>query len=76
MPFFTHPANVEMTYFKHMFFSLTLSFKFAKASILAFIHSFYPDIFITSSTDTLENMSIFIKERVNHQTEVHTLGNE
>ena len=69
MPFFKHPLEVGMTYFEHMFFSLSLSFKFAKASLLAFIHSFYPDVLITSSSDALETMTKQIKERTTRKND-------
>ena len=67
MPFFKHPLEVGMTYFEHMCFSLSLAKQFASASILALIHSFYPDVLITSSSDALEKMTKQIKERTTHQ---------
>jgi hypothetical protein len=69
MPFFKHPLEVGMTYCQHMCFSLSLAKKFAKASLLAFIHSFYPDIFITSSSDALDAITKQIKERITRQNE-------
>ena len=66
MSIFRHPSNVSMTYFEHMRFSLYLSWKFGCASILAIIHSIYPDIFITSSTDALSNISKLIKIRMQY----------
>jgi hypothetical protein len=68
MSIFRHPSNVNMTYFEHMRFSLYLSWKFGCASILAIIHSIYPDIFITSSTDALSNISKLIKNRMQYNT--------
>ena len=53
-----------MTYFEHMKFSLFLSFTFLKASIGAFIHSIYPDILVTSSTDTLEFLNIEMEKKM------------
>ena len=69
MPFFKHPLEVGMTYFEHMCFSLSLAKQFASASILALIHSFYPDILITSSSDALEKMTKQIKERTARKNE-------
>ena len=45
---FSHPRNVCMTYFSHFKLSMGLSFLFFKGSLAAFIHSFYPDICVTS----------------------------
>ena len=53
---FNHPTKVCMTYFSHMKFSLYLSYTFADASIKAFIHAIYPDIYITHSTDTIQKI--------------------
>ena len=50
---FKHPKQVCMTYFSHMKFSFYLGKEFAKASICAFIHGFFPDLLVTHSTDTL-----------------------
>lgn len=52
-----------MTYFDHMKFSLFLSFTFLKATFGAFIHAIYPDILVTSSTDTLELLNIEMKKK-------------
>ena len=53
-----------MTYFDHMKFSLFLSFIFLKATFGAFIHAIYPDILVTSSTDTLELLNIEMKKKM------------
>ena len=52
MKFFTHPKEVCMSYFEHMKLSLYFSWILWKASILAVIHAFLPDTFITSTSDT------------------------
>ena len=61
---FKHLKDVNMTYFEHMKFSLFLSFTFLKASFGAFVHAIYPDIFITSSTETLELLNIEMKKKM------------
>ena len=53
---FSHPKNVCMTYTEHMKFSLQLSKDFFIGSFKAFIHAFYPDAYITSTTDILNEM--------------------
>tara|TARA_Y100000992_G_scaffold301646_2_gene273094 strand:+ start:843 stop:1040 length:198 start_codon:yes stop_codon:yes gene_type:complete len=59
---FEHPQNVCMTYTSHLKFSFYLSYTFAKASICALIHGIYPDVFITHSSDTLQQLNREIKK--------------
>ena len=49
--YFDHPQKVCMTYLEHCSFSLSLSCYFMEASLKALIHSFFPNMFITSSSD-------------------------
>ena len=49
--FLDHPNENDMTYFEHLFFSLSFSFQFSIASFYAFIHAFFPNICTTSSYD-------------------------
>lgn len=49
--FTDHPKNVCMSYFQHFLFSFKLSVYFFKKSIQAFVHSVYPNFYITSSSD-------------------------
>lgn len=49
--FTDHPKNVCMSYFQHFLFSFKLSVYFFKKSIQAFVHSIYPSLYITSSSD-------------------------
>ena len=51
---FSHPKKVCMTYFEHMKFSLYLAYKFFIASIIAVVHAFIPDIFLTHSSDIIK----------------------
>ena len=51
--FFHHPTKVCLTYFEHLRFSLYVTKTLFVGSIKSLIHSFYPDIFITSTTDLL-----------------------
>ena len=62
MKFFRHPSQVCMSYITHFRFSMYLSMQFAKASVAAFIHAIYPDVFITFSTDTLSKLSSSVKK--------------
>ena len=50
---FTHPKKVCMTYMRHFWFSMYLSYRFAIGSIQAFIHALLPDYYTTSSSDLI-----------------------
>ena len=53
---FTHPKKVCMTYTRHFWFSMSLSYRFAIGSIQAFIHALLPDYYITSSSDLINEI--------------------
>ena len=57
---FRHPSKVCMTYFEHLKFSLEMSSHLAIGSYKAIIHAFYPDAYITSTSDTVK----LIKKRL------------
>ena len=59
---FKHPNKVCMTYLSHFKFSMNLSKEFAKASVGAFVHAIYPDVLITHSTDTINNLQKEMKK--------------
>lgn len=59
---FKHLKEVGMTYVEHMKFSFYLSYMFGKASFCALVHGVYPDILITTSSDTINKLSSDIKE--------------
>lgn len=42
-----------MTYMEHAYFSLSISMRLFKGSVLAFVHALCPDIFVTSTSDLL-----------------------
>jgi len=58
---FEHPKNVCMTYLQHACFSLEMSLFFLLGSITGIGHAIYPDIFVTSTTDTVN----YIQKRLN-----------
>ena len=68
MIFFNHPNKVGMTYFQHMKFSYRLSLLFFEGFYKALIHSFIPDIYITSST----NISKDIQDIINNVHLLHS----
>ena len=59
---FIHPKQVGLTYFQHMRFSFYLSYKFTTASVCALVHGIYPDILITHSSDTVQELNNEIQE--------------
>ena len=50
---FKHPSNVNMTYGRHMVYSLILFKKLFVSSIKMLIHAFLPDLFITTISDLI-----------------------
>ena len=49
--FFTHPNKVCMSYFEHMKLSLGFSKTFFVGSFQSLMHAFFPNMYITSTTD-------------------------
>ena len=60
--FTSHPKKVCMTYFQHFTFSIELSFSYLIYSYKAFIHAFIPNLYITSSSDSIKEIENKIKE--------------
>lgn len=54
--FFTHPNAVCMSYFEHMKLSLSFSKTFLVGSVKAFVHAFFPNAYITSTSDITKKM--------------------
>ena len=59
--FTAHPKIVCMTYFQHFTFSMGFSFFFMKKSLHAFIHAFIPSLYITSSSDSVNEIEDKLK---------------
>ena len=53
---FQHPQSVCMSYCQHCMFSLKLAGCFALGSFKAVVHAFFPNLYITSSSDLLITM--------------------
>jgi len=58
---FEHPKKVCMTYMEHFKLSGEIAYVLCVGSIKAIIHAIYPDMFITSTTDTIN----YIQKRLN-----------
>ena len=52
--YFDHPQSVCLSYFEHCMFSLKLSYNFFNAGFKAIIHAFIPNLYITSSSNTVD----------------------
>ena len=65
--FFKHPNQVCMSYKEHMLLSLGFSKDFFVGGVKAVVHAFYPDVYITSTTDTLNEIQQKIKIKGCHK---------
>ncbi len=59
---FTHPERVCMTYANPFMFSMYISGCFIKGAFLAIIHAIIPDIFIRSTTETVDYVQTLLLE--------------
>ena len=59
---FRHPKEVCMTYTSHLKLSLKLSNLFLRGSAKAFVHGIIPDLYITSSSDTVKKIHDILKQ--------------
>ena len=59
---FTHPNAVCMSYFEHMKLSLGFSKTFFVGSFQALSHAFFPNTFITSTSDIHEKIGKELRE--------------
>lgn len=62
---FKHLSDVNMSYLEHFYFSGYLSIKLLVGSFKALIHSIYPDIYITSSSDLSEELNNLLHNKKN-----------
>ena len=59
---FEHPRKVCMTYMEHFTLSGEMAIVLGVGSIKAIIHAIYPDMFITSTTDTINYIQKILSE--------------
>lgn len=55
-----------MNYFEHLYFSIKLSYIFARGTYCAFVHAVVPAWHMTSSTDIHDQMSKELNKRHSH----------
>lgn len=53
MNIFKHPKEVCMTYLEHFCLSMEMAYLLCVGSMKAVVHAIYPDICVTSTTDTV-----------------------
>ena len=53
---FSHPKNVCMSYIDHLKHSMKFSYMFFIAAYKSFVHALIPDVYITSTTDTVDEI--------------------
>lgn len=58
--YFIHPENVCMSYIKHLCLSMNFSKKLFISSIKAFIHAIIPSLYITSTSDLVDELKIIL----------------
>lgn len=54
--FVSHPQNVCMTYLEHLQFSCSLAYTLSIGAVKALIHAFFPNMYITSTTDLANDL--------------------
>mgnify|MGYP001430310669 CR=1 FL=1 len=62
---FKHLYDVKMTYLEHFYFSGYLSIILLVGSFKALIHSIYPDIYITSTSELSEELNELLHNKKN-----------
>lgn len=68
---FQHPQAVCMSYFQHCCFSLKLARYFMVGSFKAIVHAFIPNLYITSSSDMIEDVKDEISNAGCHFHKTH-----
>ena len=48
-----HLSELNANYSDHMWFSMSLGCKLAEGSVKAFLHALFPDMYVTSTTQTV-----------------------
>ena len=61
--FTEHPNQVSETYLQHMKKALTFSFKLLWMSSQAFLHAFFPFLFVTTVSEKIERMNDVLQKR-------------
>ena len=60
--YFTHPNVVCMSYISHAKLSLTFCYKLFSGSVKAFIHAILPNLYISSTSDAVNEISTILEQ--------------
>ena len=63
---FEHLKTMNMDYFEHMLISLNYALILFISTIKAIIHAFIPDIFITSTSECINEINIKLNKNKNY----------
>lgn len=61
--YFTHLNKVEQTYYDHFRDSIGYSWRAFKSSLCFFVHAIWPDVFVTSGSDTIMKLHETIRDK-------------
>lgn len=61
--FTEHPASVNESYLKHMWFALRYSFKLCLCAATSFIHAFFPFLFTTYASQKVKYLCSWVNTR-------------
>lgn len=64
----SHLKTVNLTYFQHLRGALYFSFQSFKASVVFFIHGFFPDYLIYTGSNIIESLNNNLQELINNPT--------
>jgi hypothetical protein len=62
-PFMRHPSAVGETYIEHMGNALKFSFTFLQLAVIAYIHAFFPFIFVNTGSEKVKELNKLMQNR-------------
>ena len=62
-PFTEHPREVGENYFQHMGVATRTGLKLGGAALACFVHGIFPFLFVTTGSQTIENLHRQIHKR-------------
>ncbi len=63
-PFTRHPNEVRMSYFQHTRFALMLSVNTLSCAAASLIHAFFPFLFVTYTSRTIQKLQNIFDQRI------------
>ena len=62
-PFTQHPNSIDETYIEHMGNALKFSFTFLQLAVIAYIHAFFPFLFVNTGSDKVKELNDLMLKR-------------